>query len=167
MSVAKTSVSWWMQLLLLVPGCRTAEKITYTHAATDGLVKSYNLDDPAIAPFRGAGVVAAPFVVPLDYTDTAIKVVFLAPAPATVTVREATLSDRPLVKDTSVAVDEPTAKAGVVERAVTLGTLPTVDLDALGKDGLVLTMVLVGADGGNATLKYTFDRHVETYMVMR
>jgi hypothetical protein len=157
--------------VLLIPGCKTAERVTYSHAPTENLLQTWNVADPALAPYRAAGVVVAPFVVPLDYDNTAIKVVFVADQPATVAVREAQLAGvgppRILAADMQIVVDQPADRAGLVQRDVTVATIATADLDAMGANGLVLTLAVAGTDGTASTLTFTLGRHVETYLVSR
>lgn len=158
--------------VLLIPGCRTAERVSYSHAPTADLLQTYDVSAPTVVPFAAAGVTIAPFVIPLDYTTTAIKLAVLAPTATTLTVHEATLSGtsgppRTLATDVPIVVDAPAARPPLLQRDVTLGQLPTTELDVLGQNGLVLTLAVVGADGAPSTLTYTIDRHVETYLVTR
>lgn len=161
-------VPWWLRLaVFVIPGCKTAEKVTYSHPLTDPVVDSCAIADPAVAAFRAGGVLVAPFVVPLDYENTAIKLVLLADRPASMTVKDARVGARELAADLAIAVDQPADRAGCFRGDVTVGTIATTELDALGKGGLVLTLTVAGADGVGSTLTYTLDRHVETYLVTR
>ena len=151
----------------MIPGCKTAERVSYSHVPTAGVLESCAIADPALAAFRGAGAVVAPFLVPLDHENTAIKLVFLADRPSAVTVRDASLGGRSLATDLAVAVAQPAGKAGCFRGDATVGQIATAELDRMGADALVLTVTVAGADGSGATLTYTLDRHVETYLVTR
>ena len=164
-------MSWFSKLLVMVlPACKTASQISYRHDPTAELHKSWNLADPALQPFTRDGVVISPRPVPLDYENTAIKLLFAAPSARSVAVGAATLQgaggSRALSGDQTAAVDKAASSPGVYKGEVTLGTLTGVELETLS-GGANLQLIVTFPDAPAAELRFELTRHTDTYVVSR
>jgi hypothetical protein len=170
--------SWrvWLQgALLALPGCKTAERVSYRHEPTAALYERYDLQDPAVAPFTVDGVVVSPFFVPLDYETTAVKVSFLAARTARAEVVGGALrgaSERPFTEVGEAPVDKPVnpatpgVGAGVLQGYLTVLTLPTAELEAMSPG--FTAEVTVRIDGGTPqTLSFPVQRDVERLVISR
>lgn len=158
---------WLKTLLMLLPGCATGAVIRYQHAPTAAIRQTFNLDDPALAPFTVGGVVLSPELASVSHDDRQLVLYLLSQAEASVTV----MSWRLGVAGEPDAAHQGAPGQAVPVRAreaggrgytgeIVLTEVKNAELESLFQRGpCTLTLSVTPGEGGaDATLVFTLER---------